>query len=67
MEIKIDVNEEQFKTLMEKTIADLPQEKLQEVVLEGMKGYLSNMSNWPNIFFDKDWLAKFGAESVVLC
>lgn len=37
MQININVDETQFKELMDKSLAALPEEKLQEVVLEGFR------------------------------
>lgn len=42
MQISINVDETQFKELMDKSLATLPEEKLQEVVLEGFRTYLTN-------------------------
>lgn len=51
MEIKIQVDETQFKTLMENTLQDLPKEKLEEVMLEGLRTYLSQKEVLDAMFF----------------
>ena len=45
MKIEIEVNEEQFATVLQKTIAELPKEKLEELVLEGFRKYLETNPN----------------------
>ena len=40
MEVKIEVNEEQFKDLLEKELADLPKETVQNILIESIKEYL---------------------------
>lgn len=45
MKIEIEVNEEQFATVLQKTIAELPKEKLEELVLEGFRKYLEANPN----------------------
>lgn len=42
MEIKIEVDEKQFNQIFNDTLASLPKEKLEEIVLAGMKEYLTN-------------------------
>lgn len=40
MEVKIEVNEEQFKDLLEKELTDLPKETIQNILIESIKEYL---------------------------
>lgn len=39
MQVSIEVNEEQFKDLLEKELKDLPKETLQEILIQSIKEY----------------------------
>lgn len=39
MQVSIEVNEEQFKDLLEKELKDLPKETLQEILVQSIKEY----------------------------
>lgn len=54
MQININVDETQFKELMDKSLAALPEEKLQEVVLEGFRTYLTNTNVLKELIMAKD-------------
>ena len=54
MQISINVDETQFKELMDKSLATLPEEKLQEVVLEGFRTYLTNTNVLKELTMEKD-------------
>lgn len=54
MQISINVDETQFKELMDKSLAALPEEKLQEVVLEGFRTYLTNTNVLKELIMAKD-------------
>lgn len=54
MQISINVDETQFKELMDKSLATLPEEKLQEVVLEGFRTYLINTDVLKELIMEKD-------------
>lgn len=59
MQISINVDEAQFKELMDKSLAALPEEKLQEVVLEGFRTYLTNTDVLKELTIEKDlWRCK---------
>lgn len=42
MKIQIEINEEQFKELLENELKDLPKEDIQQVLLESIRSYLHN-------------------------
>lgn len=54
MQISINVDETQFKELMDKSLVALPEEKLQEVVLEGFRTYLTNTNVLKELIMAKD-------------
>ena len=54
MEIKIDVSDEQFKSVLEQSLSGLPEEKIQEVVFNGLKEYLTKTDVLENLCFTQD-------------
>lgn len=53
MEVKIEVSDEQFQTLVQKSIEDLPKEKMQEILLETMRQYLTEKDIWEKLLIEK--------------
>ena len=48
MEIKLNVDETQFKDILEKELKDLPKEVLQEVIVKAIQGYFEQ-NNYENV------------------
>lgn len=55
--IQIEVDEDQFKELLEKEITDLPKEEIQKILLESIKSYLEGDST---ILIDEVVKNKYG-------
>ena len=52
MQVSIEVNEEQFKELLEKELKDLPKESVQKILLSAIEKYLEE-PNHVNAFLEK--------------
>ena len=48
MKIEINVDEIQFKDILDKELKDLPKEVLQDVIVQGIKGYFEQ-NNYENV------------------
>jgi len=59
MQIVVNLDDEKFKDIVDKAIYDLPKEKIQEILLEGLRSYVSTDTDSSNrvirsIFEQKD-------------
>jgi hypothetical protein len=54
MEVKINIDETMFKDVVEKELAAIPAEKIQEVILEAMKKLLTENGNMRGLFVKEE-------------
>ena len=59
MQLVVNLDDEKFKDIVDKEIHDLPKEKIQEILLEGLRSYVSTDTDSSNrvirsIFEEKD-------------
>ena len=56
MKVEINVDESQFKDILEKELKDLPKEMIQDVIVKGIQGYFeqNNYENVQKLFLYED-------------